>query len=175
MPQLPVILSTFANSLDGEYLAHLEQEQDQLLKILVPLSYLRHVNLPSTKSGQLVETLTQYKEELLILHFGGHADGEHLRFKDSHGHVVGLAENLALHPQLKLVFLNGCKTQGQVKPYLDAGVPAVIASTCAVKDGQAMQFAEAFYKALATGHNLEAAFGRAKGAIRRAVATRTRW
>ncbi|MDX2070904.1 MAG: tetratricopeptide repeat protein [Haliscomenobacter sp.] len=166
MPQLPVILTTFANSYDEAYLSHLEKEHDSLLGILAPLSYLRHIPLSSAKTGQLVSTLIQYQQELLILHFGGHADGSQLHFKDAGGQVAGLAENLSLHPQLKLVFLNGCNTQAQAVQYLEAGVPAVIATTCSVADGQAMQFAEVFYTALAKGHTLEEAFIRAKGAMK---------
>jgi tetratricopeptide (TPR) repeat protein len=172
MPQLPVILTAFANSYDeAAYLTHLEQEHDRLLNILAPLSYLRHIPLSSAKTGQLVSTLTQYQQELLILHFGGHADGSQLHFKDTGGQVAGLAENLSLHPQLKLVFLNGCNTQAQAVQYLEARVPAVIATTCSVADGQAMQFAEVFYNALAKGHTLEEAFVRAKGAMKLSGAT----
>ena len=171
MPQLPVILTAFANNSDEAYLSHLEKEHDRLLDILAPLSYLRHIPLSSAKTGQLVSTLTQYQQELLILHFGGHADGSQLHFKDAGGQVAGLAENLSLHPQLKLVFLNGCNTQAQALQYLDAGVPAVIATTCSVADGQAMQFAEVFYTALAKGHTLEEAFVRAKGAMKLSGAT----
>lgn len=166
MAQLPIILTAFANSYDADYLVHLEQEHECLQEILVTLSYLRHVPLSSAKSGQLVHTFTHFKDELLILHFGGHADGEHLYFKDKGGHMTGIAENLSLHPQLKLVFLNGCNTQAQAKAYLDAGVPAVIATTCSVADGQAMQFAKSFYDALAKGHTLEEAFIRAKGMMK---------
>ncbi|MDX2071719.1 MAG: tetratricopeptide repeat protein [Haliscomenobacter sp.] len=135
-------------------------------QILLPLSYLRHVPLSSAKSGQLVSTLTQCQQELLIFHFGGHADGEQLQFRDAGGQVAGLAENLSLHPQLKLVFLNGCNTQAQAVQYLDAGVPAVIATTCSIADGQAMQFAKVFYTALTKGHTLEEAFSRAKGSMK---------
>jgi tetratricopeptide (TPR) repeat protein len=172
MPQLPVILTAFANSYDeAAYLSHLEQENDRLLNILAPLSYLRHIALFSAKTGQLVSTLTQYQQELLILHFGGHADGSQLHFKDAGGQVGGLAENLSLHPQLKLVFLNGCNTQAQAMQYLESGIPAVIATTCSVADGQAMQFSEVFYTALVKGHTLEEAFVRAKGTMKLSGAT----
>ena len=166
MPQLPVILTAFANSYDAAYLAHLEQEHDRLQQILAPLSYLRHVPLPSAKTGQLVSTLTQYQQELLIFHFGGHADGEQLQFRDAGGQVAGLVEQFGLHPQLKLLFLNGCNTQGQVRQYLEMSIPAIIATTCSVQDGQARLFAELFYNALATGHTLQEAFTRAKGAMK---------
>ena len=166
MAQLPVILTAFANSYDADHLAYLEQEQGRVQQILAPLSYLRHVPLANAKTEQLVDTLTQYHKELLILHFGGHADSEYLYLKDSGGHVAGLAENMSLHPQLKLVFLNGCNTQAQAKQYLDFGVPAVIATTCSVADGQAMQFAKGFYTALAKGHTLKEAFSRAMGSMK---------
>ncbi len=166
MSKLPVILTAFANTIDKNHLVYLEQEHDRLQQILAPLPYLRHVPLPSTKASQLVNTLTQYQKELLIFHFGGHADGDHLYFKDQAGQVPGLAENLSLHPQLKLLFLNGCNTQEQVISYINAGVPAVIATTCSIADGQAKQFADIFYSALTTGHTLQEAFIRAKGAMK---------
>lgn len=166
MPQLPVILTSFANPSDQDHLAHLDQEHNGLQQIFASLHYLRHVPLPSVQTKQLVGFLTRYKNELLIFHFGGHADGSQLQFKDAGARVAGLAENLSLHPQLKLVFLNGCDTQNQAKPYLRAGIPAVIATTRAIADAQAKEFAEVFYTALASKHNLQEAFIRAKGAMK---------
>ncbi len=165
-PHQPVILSIFAHPPDQEHLAQLEQERDQLQQILAPLPYLRHVDLPNAKSEQLVNMLSQYQEELLIFHFGGHADGTQVQLKDSSGRVEGLAETLGLHRQLKLVFLNGCNTQAQAQQYLAAGVPVVIATTCSVADGKARRFAEVFYQAFAQGYTLSEAFIRAKAALK---------
>ncbi|AEE54384.1 CHAT domain-containing protein [Haliscomenobacter hydrossis] len=166
MPERPVVLTAFANSLEADYLAELVQERDRLQQILAPLPYLQHLDLPSAKTRQLVGMLTQFKDELLIFHFGGHADGSQLYFDDAGGHVLGLAQLLALHPELKLVFLNGCNTQAQAAQYLDLGIPAVIATTCPVADGQAKQFAETFYTGLVAGHTLKEAFQLATGAMK---------
>ncbi|MDX2070903.1 MAG: CHAT domain-containing protein [Haliscomenobacter sp.] len=103
---------------------------------------------------------------MLIFHFGGHADGEELMFEDKAGNVNGLADLLSLHPQLKLVFLNGCNTQSQAIQYIDVGIPAVIATTFSIEDGKARLFAEVFYEALVNGHTLQEAFIRAKGTVK---------
>ena len=166
MPKLPVILTAFANSYDTTYLSQLGQELNSLQKTLAPLSYLRHVPLSGARTRHLVDTLNQYKEELLIFHFGGHADGEELMFEDKAGKVSGLAELFSLHPQLKLVFLNGCNTQSQAIQYIDLGIPAVIATTFSIEDGKARLFAEVFYEALVNGHTLQEAFILAKGTIK---------
>lgn len=167
MPQTrPVILTTFANSFDAGYLAYLEQERDLVQQIIAPLPYLQHVDLPSVKTQQLVDMLNTFRTRLLVFHFGGHADGNQLHFKDTAGQVQGLAQLLALHPILQLVVLNGCNTQEQAVEYLNAGIPAVIATTCSVADGQAKQFAHDFYAALAAGQTLQEAFKRAIGAMK---------
>ena len=167
MPQTrPVILTAFANSNDEGYLAYLEKERDRIQETFETLSYIQHIDLPNAKTQQLVDKLTTFKSELLILHFGGHADGSQLQFSDTGGQAIGLAENLSLHPQLKLLFLNGCNTQAQVLKYQAVGIPVIIATTCPVADGQAMRFATHFYQALANNHTIEEAFTRAKGAAK---------
>jgi CHAT domain len=167
MPKLPVILTAFANTPDNAYLAYLDAEHSQLQQILARVPSLRHVPLTGTQVDQLEVTLNQYREDLLAFHFGGHADGAQLYFKDAGGQVLGLAQLLALHPNLKLVFLNGCNTQSQAKPYLyEGGVMAVIASTCSVNDGEAKLIAEKFYDSLVRGNTLEQAFKRATGALK---------
>lgn len=167
MPQTrPVILTAFANSYDEGYLAYLEKERDRIQETFETLTYIQHVDLPNVKTEQLVNKLTTFKTELLILHFGGHADGSQLYFSDLGGQAIGLAENLSLHPQLKLLFLNGCNTQGQVLKYKEANVPVIISTTCSVSDGQAMRFASHFYQALGNNHTIKEAFIRAKGAAK---------
>ncbi|MDX2072555.1 MAG: CHAT domain-containing protein [Haliscomenobacter sp.] len=167
MPQTrPVILTAFANSHDEGYLVYLEKERDRIQETFETLSYIQHVDLPNAKTQQLVDKLTTFKSELLILHFGGHADGSQLQFSDTGGQAIGLAENLSLHPQLRLLFLNGCNTQAQVLKYQAVGIPVIIATTCPVADGQAMRFATHFYQALANDHTIQEAFTRAKGAAK---------
>ena len=64
-------------------------------------------------------------------------------------HARGLAGYLGQQRGLVLVFLNGCSTEPQVRRLRDAGVKAVVATTHAIQDVVAAEFAAAFYAELA--------------------------
>jgi hypothetical protein len=66
---------------------------------------------------------------------------------------------------LKLVFLNGCSTKGQVELLFAAGVKAVIATSRPINDPKAKDFAVAFYEALANKRTIKRAFDLAKGVL----------
>ena len=108
-----------------------------------------------------------------MLHYGGHADGSVLDLQAAGGgnvaaHGEGLAQLLGTLPNLKLVFLNGCATQGHVEQLLAEGVPAVIATAAPVEDDIALQFAREFYTALAdpgASRTIDFAFARAKALV----------
>lgn len=58
---------------------------------------------------------------------------EGFQLEGQSAHAWGL-RMLALQPHLKLAFLNGCSTQEQAQPYLEAGVPAILATTHSILD-----------------------------------------
>lgn len=165
MYQLPVVLSAFANSPDQAYLGQLKAEHDYLLEVFSRRPDLRHTPLLYSGIEQLLQFIQEYSADLQILHFGGHADGKQLFLEDQAGQGAGLARLLGTCPQLKLVVLNGCKTQAQADVYLAMGIPAVIATTCSVADGQATKFAQFLYRALANHQSIEHAFRQAMGAM----------
>ena len=165
MPPLPVVLSVFANNPDQVYLDQLEAERDHLQAIFRTRRDLRHEILPNGNSQHFIDTLQDYSNELQIFHFGGHANGQKVTLTDVDGNSIGLAKLLSTCTNLKLIVLNGCDTQDQAEAYLNLGVPAVIATTCPVKDGQAMQFAKYLYRALVNHQSIESAFKQAVGAI----------
>jgi hypothetical protein len=86
----------------------------------------------------------------------------------------GLAAFLGHQTGLQLVFLNGCATQPQMQGLLDAQVPAVIATSRAIEDEAAMEFAGRFYQALAGGAALRTAYSEATAAVRTARGDATR-
>src|SRR5262249_38487056 len=93
-------------------------------------------------------------DRIRIFHFGGHASGSMLLFEDKAGnptqaHASGLAGYLGRQRGLVLVFLNGCCTEPQVRQLREAGVKAVVATTRAIQDGVAAEFARTFYAELA--------------------------
>ena len=77
----------------------------------------------------------------------------------------GLAAFFKLQHGLKLVFLNGCSTELQVRGLLDAGVATVIATSWNVQDEVAAEFASWFYKSLGGGASIRRAFGEASAAL----------
>ena len=80
-------------------------------------------------------------------------------------HAGGLAAFFGQQTGLQLVFLNGCATQKQVQGLTDAKVSLVIATSRAIDDKVATEFASRFYKGLAGGANIQRAYNEAKAAI----------
>ncbi len=157
----PVVFLAFAQTSSEPHLAHLKRESSLLRDLFLSLEEQGKVKLlreESTEQKDLVRLLTQYKDRIVIFHFGGHANGDHLFFEDEKGYPGGLAELLGLQKGLKLVFLNGCSTHRQVAGYLRAGVPAVIAATKQISDADAVRFSEHFYHALTRHYPLADAF-----------------
>ncbi len=165
----PVVLLAFANARNEGYLAQLKKESSQLYHLFSPLHRSGQIELlreESLEHTELAKLLSQHKGLLEILHYGGHADSKSLSLEDGPGHVAGIAKMLELQSRLKLVFLNGCHTQEQAKPFLQAGIPVVIATTRSIADEEATFFAEHFYHALTHDHSLKEAFVAASGALK---------
>jgi hypothetical protein len=178
MPDLPVIALTFANdqTQPGRYLRHLPEEARQLHSTLDRLAQAGRCELverPFATLAQLLDLFqdARYRDRITLLHYGGHADSYHLLLEaaNQQSHTVGaagLAAFLGQQQGLRLVFLNGCATEGHVKELLAAGVPIVIATDRAIEDTVAMEFASRFYQGLAGGVSVRRAFNEAAAAIR---------
>ncbi|BDS09444.1 CHAT domain-containing protein [Aureispira anguillae] len=163
MIERPVILLTFANQQDA-YLDYLKNESKRLNYILSTHHDKGTIEVFREESSTVDDIKTaieRFDKRIAIFHYGGHADGGSLRFEGGDGNAAGLAELLGQLPNLKLVFLNGCSTQAQVKFLLDNGVKAVIATAVSINDEKAVVFAEDFYRAFSNGHTIGSAFRRA--------------
>jgi len=91
------------------------------------------------------------RNDLRLFHFSGHAGPHAIQLnRDYHTAALSFAEGLSrlvgVAPGLRLVFLNGCSTEGQVQTFLDQGIPAVIATTKPLLDQYAVDFARRFYQ-----------------------------
>ncbi|MEO7243432.1 MAG: CHAT domain-containing protein [Variovorax sp.] len=164
---LPIVFLAFANAAD-EHLGLLKAESRDVLAALEPLQKEDLIAIRREEScefGELYDGLIADGDRLVIFHYGGHADGEQLQFEGGSGGREGLARMLGQQSSLKLVFLNGCASQGHVKLLLDAGVPAVVATSVPIGDQKAQEFATAFYKALADGRSIPDAFETSRGFI----------
>ena len=167
---MKVILLTYAND-EYSSLSKLKNEIESIDK------YLTHfiedgIATPQAKElldvEPLLDFIDDYKNNLSIILFSGHASSQSIRSKRGHeAFGEGLAQKLNIKecPNLKLVFLNGCATKGMVSQLLDNGVPVVIYTYSLVEDAKAAAFSTAFFKALSKDDTIEKAFGKAKANI----------
>ena len=96
--------------------------------------------------GDLLRSVT---DQVGILHFAGHSESDKLMVNGDvvySKHIAGLLKTWTAPPSL--VFLNGCRSSGQVKELHEAGVKNVIATRSSVGDENAANFAKAFYAEL---------------------------
>ena len=165
--ELPVVYLAFANAPDA-HLGLLKTESREVLRALNPLQEAGRITVHREESTELTELyadLLAQGDRLVIFHYAGHADGRVLQLEGGEGTAAGLARLLGQQTGLKLVFLNGCASQGHVPLLLDAGVPAVIATSVPIGDQKAQEFATAFYAALAEGRSISQAFESGRGFI----------
>lgn len=172
MTTQPVLLLTFSNHPD-DYLPMIVAEQKAIKQALLDFddkNYLQLRDLQHASTEEIFYLINRYHNRVCILHYGGHADGQSLQLEQDVGvvqaaAVQGIAGLLGTQQNLKLAFLNGCATRGQVQALLDKGVPAVIATRVSINDREAQLFATQFYEAMAGGSRLIDAFRKAKAMI----------
>lgn len=156
----PVVFLAFANDQD-QHLALLDEERKLIATHLVPLASAQYFQL-FTESAAAIADLSRYiaefKDRMVLFHYAGHADSQNIFLTDQAADATGVAQLLALQPNLQVVFLNGCSTLGQVELLFQMGIPAVIATKVPIADPSARNFANNFYLALAKEHTLEEAF-----------------
>jgi tetratricopeptide (TPR) repeat protein len=123
--------------------------------------YIHTEKIENTSVDSLIDECRK-QENIVILHYGGHAGSDYLLFETAKGttkaNINNLIHIIQQQPNLQLVFLNGCATHGQVDTLLKAGIKAVIATNIGINDKTAIVFSTRFYKSLAKGETLEKAF-----------------
>ena len=177
-PTRPIALFfAFANDRTerGRYLRNLPEEQRHVreaMEAAVKAGLCEVVERANATVDEVLDVFQdpQYRDRIAVFHFGGHAGDAELLLESAGGeatvaHAGGLARFLGQQRGLELVFLNGCSSRGQVQGLLDAGVPAVIATSQAIDDAVATEFSSRFYKALASGAAIRAAYAEAQGAV----------
>ncbi len=127
-----------------------------------------HVQMiPLLKAGldDLTREFRQHKN-IAIFHFGGHAGNDRIE-GERLGEVEqmfadGLTSYISEQEHLQLVFLNGCSTANLAEQLIKKGIPYVIATSSAIKDSVAIDFAKCFYSELAANIPIEEAYRKAK-------------
>lgn len=164
----PIIFLTFANDPDA-HLALLKEESRRLYGALEELDrkeYLKLIREESAQVDDIFATFNKNKDRIAIFHYAGHAEGTKLHLEAGTGSADGLAQLMGQQNNLQLVFLNGCSSKGQVQGLLEAGVPAVIATSVPIEDRKATEFAQHFYEALANRRTIGQAFAIAEAYLR---------
>ncbi|RIK77459.1 hypothetical protein DCC62_09485, partial [candidate division KSB1 bacterium] len=161
---------------DLPVLRTLHQEREKIFQALEPASLqgrCEPLQLPNATTKKILDIFQsdQYRDRVVIFHFGGHADGYRLFLESWTGesrpaHASGFAAFLKEQRGLRLVFLNGCSTQQQVEGLLQANVPAVIATTHEIREDAAREFAVRFYQGMAGGVSIQKAYSEAVAALK---------
>lgn len=151
---MQVIFLSYANSQEHP-LPTLQEEDGRAYQMLARREAERHFRLHRdsfTTIPRIAEYLALFQDNIAVFHYSGHAGKDRLLLGDAEANAAGIAQLLGRCPNLKLAVLNGCSTKGQVQALLEAGVPAVIATSAPVEDHTAAQFAITFYQAMADSH-----------------------
>lgn len=114
--------------------------------------------LPECSAEDFIKELMVPNREVEIVHYAGHSDSGSLRLTDTRADAPALAEKLRSQGTVRLVFLNGCATRGQVEFFHGAGIPFVLATSRPVGDDKAYWVATQFYQYLTLGRSLQEAF-----------------
>ncbi len=173
--QKPIIILAFANE-QTDNTRYLRQLNQELRKIQHALREAKQENLCQIEilAGATFEDILQafrdYKNQIAVFHYGGHADGFQLLLESEKGneiaHGEGFANILAELPALELVFLNGCSTQEYAQKITQNYPISVIATENAVDDEVARTFAVQFYRHLAQGETYFKAYQRAENILK---------
>ncbi len=167
MNRTDTVFLAFANS-DTETLQTLRQEDEAVYEVLSPLALKGHILIhrdSKATTSSVSHHLAQYRESVRIFLYSGHAGRDKLVMEDQEANATGIAHLLGQCPRLRLVFLNGCSTKGQVEELLAKNVPAVLATSAPIDDMKAMEFSRRFFTALRDQNSIRVAFELARGEL----------
>lgn len=175
-PLTPVIFLAYANerTQDG-FLRQLTRELKEVMRALEPAVQKDRIYLkivPAATQEEIANVFQDewYEKRVEVFHYGGHADEDEIWLESEEGEnksffSLGLARFLGSQQGIKLVFLNACATKEHAQLLMDAGIPAVIATSRKIGDNRARRFAKYFYQGLSAGASIDEAFGEAEGLI----------
>lgn len=162
-----VILLTYCNQ-PSDYLSSLVDEERRIKQAL-DYQEIRACfdiqNEPVANVDHLRDSITRYKNELVVFSYSGHAAPEELLLDNGAAHGESLMQMLALCPNLKLVLLNGCSTAALARKGKELGIPVLIGTNRSVPDLDATVFAKSLFENLRDKNTtIRSAFDYAKSA-----------
>jgi len=168
---MPTFFIATANT-ETNPLSSLKEERETIKTTLAPLRREGY-NTSIDKYKEIMalsKELVTLQKRILILHYSGHATEDALIIGNASKTVAmqkkGIARILSESKVLKIVFLNGCSTIGQVDTLIKVGVDVVIATHAPIKDNRAKDFSIHFYDYLITQRqSIKEAFKNALGTV----------
>jgi hypothetical protein len=145
---------------------NLEQEANRLQEAILHRAWSHEFQVVQrwkTSASDLQTLLNDYQPD--IVHFSSHGSQQHeIILENAQGKPAAvpaatLGKLFALHKaNVRCVVLNACYSHVQAAA-IAAHIPCVIGMSDVIADSMALEFAAAFYRALADGSDLNAAFG----------------
>ncbi len=166
MDKKPVILMTLAKN----NLAGVPNEAENIYNSVQSNNLVKAVKIEDADIDTLAENIIDNNDELLVFHYGGHAD-QHSIVLDGFRNLDKIRLSRLLLPienhRLFIVFLNGCLTYGQVGLLTAKGVKAIIATNVEVNDAEAVRLSKFFYKSFFENNGtLQSAFEFAEATVK---------
>ena len=155
----PIIILAFADygRSHTHHLRGLNTELDAILQILKNVVGCEVIPIIDATSKKIVKAFKDAEGPVIGFHFSGHGDGFELALQeDINGKA--LAHFLGRQKALQWVFLNSCASSNHAKNLLLEGINAVITTSRAILDEEALAFSTNFYNRLASFDNLRDAF-----------------
>ncbi|MEO1451336.1 MAG: CHAT domain-containing protein, partial [Bacteroidota bacterium] len=167
----PVIFLAYANDrVEPErYLRDLVNEVRQIRQHLEAAAVPPYeiVIRPNATLDDIMGVFSQYEGRVQVFHYAGHADSLQIMLEANDGQqapvgIDGFSKYLGSREGLRFIFLNGCATYAHAEALVGEGVLAVLATSVAISDRVAADFAQLFYQALGTRKTLQQSFREAE-------------
>ncbi|MFN8346711.1 MAG: CHAT domain-containing protein [Spirosomataceae bacterium] len=157
---IATVLIFYANSPEQAVLPKLAEEGNNIQYLLNGSSRKNFNVVPvsEAKTENVIKEINSPNKKVEVIHFAGHANYSQLLFGDISANGNTLAQKLKYLQTVRLVFINGCKSKGQITFFHEADIPFVIATSRAVGDEVAAWFASTFYFYLGRGDDVKKAF-----------------
>lgn len=156
----PTILIFYANASNQAYLKKLAEEGKEIQRILNSVLGREYevALIPEAGPQNIIDELNVPNREVEIIHYAGHSNQQQLLLNDTDVKASDLSKKLKSHKSLKLVFINGCSSYGQVRLFHQEDIPYVIATSRPIEDEKATWVATQFYLYLTLRKSIKEAF-----------------
>ncbi|MBK9962728.1 MAG: hypothetical protein IPP06_15820 [Saprospiraceae bacterium] len=166
MQEKATILMTFAKN----DLAGVKTEAENIYNSVHANDLVKVVKIEDADIDTLAEAIIDNNEDLLMFHYGGHAD-QHSIVLDGFRSLDNIRLSNLLLPKenhnLSIVFLNGCLSYGHVGTLTARGVKVIIATNVKVDDEEAVRLSKFFYKCFfEKNYTFKSAFETAEATVR---------